>query len=632
MAAITAERLTKRFPNTNRNNDMVGVVTAGIQVLNAVKIWAGAMVSVTTAGYATNAAATSTLRTIGVAQVTRDNTSGAAGDLSVIVRAGVWQFVNNGTSIATKDIGSYAYVVDNQTVDLSSSSNTRPVAGIIRGVDADGVWVEFGTGGLAFPLQPADVPVQGGGAVRTVRGVETAAISLTNYTMAGTDLTFVATDRILLVNQASAPANGIYVVGANGSGSGGAGTATLTRPSDFATNLVIAGMTVEVSEGTSFANSIWELTTADSAIVVDTDTIAFEQISKASTAATIGNTFGKTATGRVGFQALNLAGGAGYISGILPLANGGTGTTTYQQGMHRSVRYVMTSNVAALATFTVAQDGVTGIAGDRVLLVNQTTGAENGIYILGTVGGGLAPLTRPTDYSVSNNIPAGLQVQVSEGTTGANSLWLITTTGAIVVDTTATVWACPQGNWYSMSGITTLGTSANPVAKFVAGLQLKAKTSGVFRVDVDIAFNGGTTGDVVTVALITDTAAAGLLASANKVLHGVKGVGTLVGTNSGDGETIDTNDGAALTFNGAAWSTAPIVQKSETFATLTGLLTAQASGHLKFSFHGIVHNAIGTTKTPFTIGNTVGFGVKFSATNTLTFATVSMSAQELPAG
>ncbi|MFI0434026.1 MAG: hypothetical protein ACH36H_12910, partial [Candidatus Nanopelagicales bacterium] len=51
------------------------------------------------------------------------------------------------------------------------------------------------------------------------------------------------------------------------------------------------------------------------------------------------------------------------------------------------VRGVVYSNVASLAAFTVASnDGLTYTEGQRVLLANQTTAAQNGIYVVGAVG------------------------------------------------------------------------------------------------------------------------------------------------------------------------------------------------------------------------------------------------------
>lgn len=109
------------------------------------------------------------------------------------------------------------------------------------------------------------------GASRTVRGVVTSNISdLTAFTVASNDgLTYAAGDRVLLAGQTTASQNGIYVVGTVAST-----TAPLTRAADFITGMVYAGMVVEVSAGTLFAQSTWKLTTSGS-ITVDTTSINF---------------------------------------------------------------------------------------------------------------------------------------------------------------------------------------------------------------------------------------------------------------------------------------------------------------------------------------------------------------------
>lgn len=102
----------------------------------------------------------------------------------------------------------------------------------------------------------------------------------------------------------------------------------------------------------------------------------------------------------------------------------------------RVVRGVVIANVASLSAFTVAgNDGLTYAAGERVLLAGQTTAAQNGIYTVGTVGGGTAALTRATDFAAAAAIVNGCVVEVSEGTLWAGSSWKAMCTGACVVGT-----------------------------------------------------------------------------------------------------------------------------------------------------------------------------------------------------
>lgn len=114
-----------------------------------------------------------------------------------------------------------------------------------------------------------------------------------------------------------------------------------------------------------------------------------------------------------------------------------TATVAAQVGAGpRCVRGVVTANVASLSAFTVAgNDGLTYAAGERVLLAGQTTAAQNGIYVVGTVAAGAAPLTRATDFAAAAAIVNGCVVEVSEGTLWAGSSWKAMCTGAKVVAT-----------------------------------------------------------------------------------------------------------------------------------------------------------------------------------------------------
>lgn len=109
------------------------------------KVYAGGMVQVTAAAFGAAASATAANVTLGRAESTVDNTGGVDGAVSVKVRRGIFRYNNsaNADLITRASIGKPCYVVDDQTVALTSNSNARPVAGTIFDVDAQGVWVEF---------------------------------------------------------------------------------------------------------------------------------------------------------------------------------------------------------------------------------------------------------------------------------------------------------------------------------------------------------------------------------------------------------------------------------------------------------------------------------------------------------
>lgn len=132
------------------------------------------------------------------------------------------------------------------------------------------------------------------------------------------------------------------------------------------------------------------------------------------------------------------------ITNLLAGSNGGDAVNLTQlqdaiAGLNwkKSVRAAVTSNVA-LATAVENGDsfgGVTLATGDRVGLVGQTAGAENGIYTVNASG---AP-TRATDADSAADIRAAT-FYVEEGT-NAGTLWTLSTDPPITLGTTALVFA-----------------------------------------------------------------------------------------------------------------------------------------------------------------------------------------------
>lgn len=97
------------------------------------------------------------------------------------------------------------------------------------------------------------------------------------------------------------------------------------------------------------------------------------------------------------------------------------------------VRAATTANITLSGTQTI--DGVAVLAGDRVLVKNQSTGSQNGIYVCASGAWSLA-----TDFDASAEL-LGAGVFVSEGTTQGNSIWNMTTDAPLTLGTTYLVWA-----------------------------------------------------------------------------------------------------------------------------------------------------------------------------------------------
>lgn len=91
-------------------------------------------------------------------------------------------------------------------------------------------------------------------------------------------------------------------------------------------------------------------------------------------------------------------------------------------------------NVAALA-LPGPIDGYQPVNGDRVLLVGQTTGSQNGLW---TVHSSLG-WQRPSDFSTGSD-QAGAAVNIAAGAVYKGSTWVLNSTSSVSVGTTAQTW------------------------------------------------------------------------------------------------------------------------------------------------------------------------------------------------
>jgi hypothetical protein len=123
-----------------------------------------------------------------------------------------------------------------------------------------------------------------------------------------------------------------------------------------------------------------------------------------------------------------------------------------------SVRAATTANITLSGEQTI--DGVSVVAGDRVLVKNQSTGSENGIYVCAA-----GSWSRATDADVDAEVTPGLFTFVEEGTVAADSGWVLTTNGAITVGTTSLAFSqfSGAGQVTAGDGLTKSGSTLNVV-------------------------------------------------------------------------------------------------------------------------------------------------------------------------
>ncbi len=135
---------------------------------------------------------------------------------------------------------------------------------------------------------------------------------------------------------------------------------------------------------------------------------------------------------------------SGAVSGATPTLSSHLVTKAYADALLTgkfpitACRLATTVNISLTGTQTI--DGVVGVNGDRVLVKNQNTASQNGVFIMAS---GAWP--RSTDYDGSGEVTASDIIPVQEGTANADTAWELSTDGAIVIGTTLLTYSLFAG-------------------------------------------------------------------------------------------------------------------------------------------------------------------------------------------
>lgn len=285
-----------------------------------------------------------------------------------------------------------------------------------------------------------------------------------------------------------------------------------------------------------------------------------------------------------------------------------------------TITYSATGGTSARGQITAAPntlDGVNLAANDRILLKDQSTGAQNGIYVVSTLGTGSNGVwDRATDFDEDTEVTAGAFVFVEEGTQADNG-YVLTTNNPITIggaSGTALAWAQFSGAGQITAGAA-LTKTGNTLDVAVDNSTIEVNADALRVKDAGITF--------AKIQNITDARllgrSAGSAGSAQEITIGsglLLSGGTLSST-AGGGSVTSVS---VVTANGFAGTVA--TANSTPAITLTTTIT----GVLKGNGTAISAAVAGTDyQAPITLTTTGSSGAATFITNTLNIPTYTLA-------
>jgi hypothetical protein len=281
---------------------------------------------------------------------------------------------------------------------------------------------------------------------------------------------------------------------------------------------------------------------------------------------------------------------AAATTGTLASITGGT--VTYNNG---------TAGVGATLTLSVALtvlDGYTLLNGDRVLVKNEATQANNGIYTWATGG---TVLTRATDFDTAAEMASGDFTFITYGTLYANTGW-VQTDPVTVVGTSPVTWV-----QFSGAGAYTAGTGLT-----LTGTQFSITNTAVTPTSYGSATQVGT---------FTVNAQGQLTAASNATV--TPAVGSITGLGTGVATALAVNVGSAgafVTFNGALGT-----PSSGTLTNATGLPISTGVSGLGTGVATALAIAVGSAGAPVVFDGALGTPSSGTVTNLTGTASININ-------
>ena len=187
-------------------------------------------------------------------------------------------------------------------------------------------------------------------------------------------------------------------------------------------------------------------------------------------------------------------------------------------------------------------DGVTLVTGDRVLVKNQSTALENGIYVA-TASGAASRSSDANGTADKGELKSGTFTFVEEGTVNSDKGFVVSTNGTITVDTTGIAWTqfSGAGSFTSGDGLSQDGNTIH--------VNVTANRTAIVADAIDIASTYVGQSSITTLGTIT-----------TGVWNGTDVAVADGGTGASDATTARTNLGIKTTGGAASTTTATLAR------------------------------------------------------------------------
>ena len=319
-------------------------------------------------------------------------------------------------------------------------------------------------------------------------------------------------------------------------------------------------------------------------------------------------------------------------SGLVKIGANEVATRSYVDASIQGLDVKQSVKVATVANRTLSEleagqavDGYTLVEGDRILIKEQSTASENGIYTVNSSG---AP-TRAADANVSSEVTAGLFVFVEQGSTLADTGWVLSTDGTITLGTTGLsfVQFSSAGQVTAGDGITRTGNVLSAKLKSNGGLVIEsgniAVDLGAASITGTLAVGDGGTGATTLTGYVYGNATGAMTASATIPGSAITGAmdNVTVGATtraSGAFTTLAANGAVTMTVGTASTSTGTGTLVVTGGVGVSGAVTSGSVGTGAVDASGAVTMTQGTASTSTGTGTLVvtgGVGVSGAVTS-----------------